>query len=156
MLRDGARYHVTIRANRREMIFAQDDVKRLFVSTLKEAKHRFDFNVENVCIMENHVHFILRPALGESLSVIMQWMLSVFAIRYNKRFGLTGHVWGERFYSKIIESMCEYIRVFTYIDENPFTAKLVTRAEDWLYGRFHLDEWGDPSLLSGPSWADWP
>lgn len=157
MRHDGARYHVTARANRRELVFASEGAKALFLSVLREAKARFDFRIENFCIMGNHVHFILRPARGECLSTIMQWTLSVFAIRYNKRFGLTGHVWGERFYSAIIESLLEYLRVFIYIDENPCEAKLVARAEDWLYGRFRLKELGCESLVSSPPvWTDWP
>jgi putative transposase len=151
MLREGARYHVFARANRKEMIFSSDEVKELFLTVLKEAKVKYDFRIENFCIMGNHVHFILRPGFGVSLSLIMKWLLGVFAIRFNKHFNMTGHVWGERFHSRIIESMREYLAIFVYIDENPVVARLVERIDDWLYGRFHLRERGCEWLLSSPA-----
>jgi putative transposase len=139
------------------MIFEADKTKDLFLSVVKEAKGKFFFYIENFCIMGNHVHFIIRPGLGESLSSIMQWILGVFAMRFNRLHRLTGHVWGDRFFSRIIESMREYLETFAYIDANPLVAGLVARAEDWLYSRFHLHLIGFEDILARPaSWADWP
>src|SRR5512133_313133 len=94
-LRTGARYHVTARANRKEMILDSIAMKELFLSVVKRAKKKYDFRLENFCVMGNHFHFIIRPGQGTSLSAIMRWILSVFAMAYNKIMGLTGHVWGE-------------------------------------------------------------
>jgi putative transposase len=150
MLREGARYHVSARVNRREMIFSEYEIKKLFLSVLKASKAKFNFIIENICLMGNHVHFIIRPVHGNSLSEIMKWILGVFAIRYNRYRRLTGHVWGERFYSKIIENMREYREIFAYIDANPIIAGLVSRAEDWLFGRFHLSAIGFGEILENP------
>ena len=64
----------------------------------------------------------------------MQWILSVFAMAFNKALGMTGHVWGQRFYSHILEDLRDFLHVFGYIDENPVRAGLVLRAEQWEYG----------------------
>jgi len=64
----------------------------------------------------------------------MQWILSVFAMAWNRHFGLKGHVWGERFFSRILETMAQYLQVFRYIDENPVRAQMVERLEDWPFG----------------------
>jgi len=64
----------------------------------------------------------------------MQWILSVFAMAWNRHHGLTGHVWGERFFSRILETIDQYLQVFRYIDDNPVRAQLVQRSEDWLFG----------------------
>jgi putative transposase len=150
MLLDGARYHVSIRANRKEMILEADANKDLFLSVVKEATRRYSFRLENFCVMGNHVHFIIQPAIGESLSAIMQWIFGVFAMRFNRRFGLTGHVWGERFFSRIIADMKRFFEIFAYIDDNPREAGLVEKAQDWLYGRFHLNEIACEGLLASP------
>jgi hypothetical protein len=34
----------------------------------------------------------------------MRWILSVIAMTYNKINGLSGHVWGGRFFSRIVEA----------------------------------------------------
>ena len=59
-LREDARYHVSARANNKEMILADGRIKELFLDVVKRAKRKFDFQVENFCIMGNHVHMIIR------------------------------------------------------------------------------------------------
>jgi len=68
---------------------------------------------------------------GESLSRIMQWILSVFAQKYNKSFNYIGHVFYDRFKSKIIEDFRQYVATFIYIMENPVRAGIVTKPEDF-------------------------
>lgn len=137
-LQDGARYHVTARANRKEMIFDSNTMKELFLSVVKRAKAKYDFRLENFCIMGNHFHFVIQPGNGESLSAIMQWILSVFAMAFNKIMGYTGHVWGDRFFSRIIASLREFLQVFEYIDDNPVKAGRVKDRRKWRWsGLWH-------------------
>jgi putative transposase len=150
VLQDGACYHVYARANRKELILEPRRAKDLFVTVVKQAKRRFDFDIHNMCILGNHFHFIIRPGEGESLSSIMQWILSVFGMRFNRMVGLSGHVWGERFSSRILANMRQYLEVYAYIDDNPRRAGLVERVEDWLYGRFNLDRIGCGGLIARP------
>ncbi|MDR0543220.1 MAG: transposase [Dysgonamonadaceae bacterium] len=85
-------------------------------------------------MLGNHIHLIIRPAKGESLSKIMQWILSVFARAWNKAHFVNGHVWGERFYSKIIEAADDFLEIFNYVSLNPVKAQLVKSAEEWEFG----------------------
>ncbi len=103
--------------------------------------------------MGNHFHFILQPEKGENLSRIMQWILSRFATAYNKSSGYTGHVWGERFFSKIIHSLGELIHTFGYIDDNPVKAGLVYEACDWNYGALRQAREGNHTIVDPlPPW----
>ena len=58
---EGARYHVTARANRKEMILDSSARKELFLSVVKRAKEKYEFRLENFCIMGNHFHFVIQP-----------------------------------------------------------------------------------------------
>jgi putative transposase len=133
-LREEAEYHVTARINRGEMVFTPKEDKELFMETIQRAKKKFDFQIKNFCIMENHIHLLIKPGKGESLSKIMQWILSVFAMAWNRKHNLSGHVWGERFFSRIILGIRDFLKVFLYIDDNPVTARLVERPWEWEYG----------------------
>jgi putative transposase len=133
-LKPGAKYHVTARANRKEMILHCDAMKALFLTTVKRAKKKFRFQVHNFCIMGNHIHLIIRPERGESLSRIMQWILSVFAMAWNRKHHTSGHVWGERFFSKIINNLREYLKTFVYVTENPARAQIIGRIDEWEFG----------------------
>lgn len=152
-LSEGARYHVTARANRKEMILDTIAMKELFLSVVRRAKKKYDFRIENFCVMGNHFHFIIQPGRGHSLSAIMRWILSVFAMAYNKIRGLTGHVWGGRFFSRIIASLRELLQVFEYVDNNPMKASQVTDRREWRWGGLWHDRKGCRELIEKS--AEW-
>jgi REP element-mobilizing transposase RayT len=133
-LREGAKYHVSARANRQEMILRKDAIKDLFLDVVKRAKKKYAFKLENFCVMENHFHLVIQPSIGVSLSVIMRWIMSVFAMTWNRRHGLNGHVWGERFFSRIIQTLADFLQVLEYIDLNPVAGGLVRDPAHWRFG----------------------
>ena len=129
-----AEYHVTARINRGEFALETGEIKKLFLHTVKRAKEKYSFRIKCFVIMDNHIHLLIRPINGESLSKIMQWILSVFAIHYNKHFNLKGHVWYDRFKSKIIETFQQLLATFKYICNNPLKAEMVSDPEEYKYG----------------------
>lgn len=133
----GARYHVTARVNHQEMRLDDSASKALFMDTLRRAKCKYAFAVENFTIMGTHYHLLIRPLGGESLPKIMQWIMGVFAMAYNRIHQLKGHFWQDRYYSRIIESLVSLLEVFSYIDENPVKAGLVKNAWEWVFGGLH-------------------
>ena len=133
-LLEGAEYHVTARINRGEKIFLSLENRELFMSVLKRAKKKFNFSLKNFCIMGNYIHLLIKPGSGVSLSKIMQWLLSVFAQLWNKKHNLSGHLWGDRFFSRIIAGISDFLRVSLYIDYNPVYAGIVNKPEEWKHG----------------------
>ncbi|MDR2418739.1 MAG: transposase [Treponema sp.] len=140
-LLDGAIYHVTSEINRKAMDLRSPQIKTMFLAFVKKAKQNYPFQLFNFCIMDNHIHLLIKPAPGQSLSKIMQWLKGNFAKYWNKVHHTKGHLWGERFFSKIIGNISQFFKAFNYIDENPVEAGMVAKAEDWefggLYHRLH-------------------
>jgi putative transposase len=145
---EGAKYHVTARANHQKLLMDHDTVKQMFLDVLARAHEKFDFRIDNFVLMGNHFHLILQPLGKSTLAAIMKWILQTFAIRYNKANGLWGHFWGGRFFSWIIPTLSEFLRVFAYIDANPVRAGLVPRAEEWKWGGLWFRRTGPPKWLS--------
>jgi hypothetical protein len=77
----------------------------------------------------------------------MQWILSVFAMAWNRKHLTSGHVWGERFFSTIIDSMKEYIKTFLYVTQNPVSAQIAGRIDEWQYGGLWHFIIGDRDIL---------
>jgi putative transposase len=100
--------------------------------------------------MSNHIHLLLEPTAGTNLSKLMQWILGVFAIRFNKLFGLIGHVWYDRFKSKIISSFHQMVRTFEYISENPVKAGLCEKSSYYIYSGLYELKRGRFRLLDPP------
>lgn len=146
----GAGYHVVARANRQEFIFKSREAKNLIISIVARAKKKYRFALANFCIMSNHVHFLIFPEEGESLSAIMKWILSCFAQAYNRMNGLKGHVWYDRFKSSVVQTMRYFANVFKYISHNPVKASIVQEPWDYQYGGLYHILVGDWTIVTPP------
>jgi putative transposase len=132
-----ARYHVIARVNRFALELDRDWIKEMLMVVLKEAKMKYDFSIQSFCIMGNHVHLIIQPGEESSLSKIMQWILSVFAIRFNRAHEINGHFWYDRFKSWVIETTSRFMQLFEYIAKNPVEAEICSRVEEYRYGSIY-------------------
>ncbi|MCM8809819.1 MAG: transposase, partial [Candidatus Omnitrophica bacterium] len=103
---------------------------------VKECIMKFDnekLKIHAVVIMPNHVHLLIEPFPGYSLSEILKGIKGASAREINKILGITGNkIWMEESYDHIVRSEKEYCHFIQYIFENPKKANL---SEDkyWLY-----------------------
>ena len=149
-LKNGASYHVTAKINRGEFILKDDLFKQLFLDIVQRAKNKYAFTIRNFCIMDNHIHLIITPTGDASLSKIMQWILSVFAMNHNSILKIKGHVWYDRFTSKIIDSISQLLATFEYITNNPVTADMVKHPCEFKFNGINFIIKKDFSVISPP------
>ena len=148
--REGAIYYIFSEINRWAMDLAPADIKALLLLFIKKAQQKYPFELLNFCIMDNQIHLVIKPGKEQSISTIMQWIKGNFARHWNKLHNTSGHLWGKRFASKIIEDVEEFSRTFKYIDERPMEAKLVAKAEDWTFGGLYHDLRGCLDVVAIP------
>jgi REP element-mobilizing transposase RayT len=89
--------------NNREPVFNQTGAVALFVRVFRETMLRFPFEVRGLCIETDRISFYIKPEDGLELPAIMKQMKQVFAQRYNALTGRSGHIWGDRYWSRILE-----------------------------------------------------
>jgi hypothetical protein len=70
---------------------------------LFEARGLFTFELRGFALEEGQLSFYIRPEDGFRLPEIMQWLKQTFAARFNRRDGRTGHLWGNRYRSEVLE-----------------------------------------------------
>jgi hypothetical protein len=75
----------------------------LFATVFHETKGRFVFEIRGLRLGDDRLTFYIKPAEGMELPVIMKWLKQVFAQRYNHAQGREGHIWGDRYGSRILE-----------------------------------------------------
>ena len=131
VLSEGAFYHVTSRTNNKIRVFERRLGRKIMLITLEDAKEKFGFRLANFCIMPTHIHLLIQPKEGTSLSRIIQWIKTRSAKRWNCIHGSKNHLWGERYYSRIIQDPREYYHVMNYIDQNPVVGGLVADPAEW-------------------------
>jgi REP element-mobilizing transposase RayT len=119
--------------------------KIMFLQVVTEAKKKYRFQLWNFTIQGTLFHFLIKPSKGTTLSEIMQWIKCNFTRRWNRAHCMTGHLWGERFKSWIIEDEQDFDRRSRFIDEYAVAAGLVKRAKDWefcaLYQKGKKERW---------------
>ena len=124
-------YHVTSRTNDKVRVFECNVGRKTMLLTLKDAKEKYRFTLHNFCIMPTHIHLLITPASGTSLSRIMQWIKTHSAKRWNSIHGSRDHLWGERFFARPVRDLYEYYHVHNYIDQNPVKAGLSHTPQYW-------------------------
>lgn len=139
------------------MVFRSSAMKTLFLEVLAKAKRKYSFRLENFCVMGNHFHFIIQPGPRESLSSIMHWIMGVSAMVWNRANRLTGHLWADRYSSKVLASLTQFLQVFQYVNENPVRAGLCLQPELWEFGGLWHRSHGITGVLDPvPDLSSWP
>ena len=146
----GAIYHVVAKANYGEFIFDDDFFKELFLEDLRRVKKKYQFRLKHYCIMSNHIHLMIQTEGNTDISELMKWLLSVFAKQFNKIIGKNGHVWYDRFKSKIVKMIKQYVATFHYISNNPVTAGMCTKAEEYQFSALHKIKKNKYDLVDSP------
>jgi len=118
-----------------------DKMKDLMLHVIKLSLLKYNYEMIEYAIMDNHFHFYIRTLNnGESISRIMQFIKSQFARRYNRLMNRTGPFWNERFSDTIIELTENpeqtFWYIFMYIAYNPVRSKYVKDPRDYLYCSF--------------------
>jgi hypothetical protein len=103
LLKQGVWYGVRTRINNGEPLFHRRDALVLFAGVFHEAEVRFGFEVRGLCLIDDRLTLFLKPADGLELPAIMKWVKQTFAARFNRRDGRSGHIWGDRYVSWILE-----------------------------------------------------
>jgi len=128
-------HHVTCRAVDEVDVLAGETEKELFARQLGIVVRRFGWSCLSYCVMSNHYHLLLR--LGDAtLTRGVHRLNSVFAHEYNEVHERRGHVFGDRFASKPIQTESHLFRTFRYVERNPVRAGLVARPHDWRWSSF--------------------
>lgn len=116
-------YHVILRGIDRRAIFMDEMDRAIFLKSLAKAKEKSGFKLYAYCLMDNHVHILLREE-QESLEKIFKRAGVSYVAYYNRKYDLYGHLYQDRFHSEPIDSKSYFMDVLRYICQNPVKAGL--------------------------------
>ncbi|HEX6699507.1 MAG TPA: transposase [Gaiellaceae bacterium] len=128
-------YHVYSRGNRRQVI-CRDDGDRLFFFALFEiVVRKFEWVCHSYCLMPNHYHFLIETPRA-NLSEGMQRFNGRYALSFNARHGLDGHLFRGRFGATSVETTLHLTELSRYVVLNPVRAGLCDEAADWPWSSY--------------------
>ena len=159
----GFPHHVTQRGNRRTDVFEEDGDREAYLRFIKQYADRHGLAIWAYCLMPNHIHLVAVPEREESLGLALRDAHGVYAMYFNSRTRLSGHVWQGRFHSCPLDESHLWAAV-RYIERNPVRAGFVERAEvyPWSSAAAHCGLREDALLAKDfppqgviEDWPDW-
>ncbi|MED4014472.1 transposase [Sutcliffiella cohnii] len=116
-------YHIMLRGINQQTIFEDSEDKKRFLETLEKIKKENTYELYGYCLMDNHVHLLLKET-AEPISMIMKRISSSYVYWYNNKYARCGHLFQERFKSEKVEDSKYFLVALRYIHQNPVKAGL--------------------------------
>lgn len=151
-------YHILNRRVGRLPLFESPQDYAAFEQILAEAHEQTGIRLTAYALMPNHWHLLMWPRHDGELSEVMRWITVTHSQRWHaahKTSG-TGPVYQGRFKSFPVQTDEHFLTVARYVERNAVRAKLVTRADEWLWssaGKRARDAAGGKTT---PWLSEWP
>lgn len=129
-------YHIMIRGINKEKVFINEFCKSKLIKIIKEIKEEIEFSIIAYCIMDNHLHLLVRDD-AYNLAVIMKRLCVKYAMFYNKLQDRYGYVFQNRFRSEVVENERYLLGVLRYIHNNPIKANITKNIFDYKWSSFN-------------------
>jgi putative transposase len=134
-------YHVTHRTAGPIPMYVDDD-RTSFCALLARVIKKHRWTCRAFCLMTTHYHLLL-DVEHNALQVGMQRLNGPYAQRFNARHKRSGHLRGDRYSARPVESDGHMLHALRYIARNPVEAGLCRLPSDWTWGSYRGCAWLD-------------
>lgn len=128
-------WHVTQLATDSEVFFREPADFRAFLELLTVTLRWARWRLHDYCLMTNHVHLVVEtpwPTLPNG----MRRLMGTYVEEYNAKYDRRGALVHGRYGAKLVDSSEYYVGCLAYVANNPVTAGLCERPEDWPWSGF--------------------
>lgn len=115
---EDAIYHIMSRSISDVPLFKNNEDKKYYLGLIKKYMNIYHFKIYAYCIMDTHIHLLLDPS-GADISNIMHCINQCYAQHFNRKYKRHGHIFADRFKSKIVDNEIYLNTVSGYIHNNP-------------------------------------
>ncbi len=128
---ENACYHIITRGNQKQTVFKDPTDYQKYLLLLSRYKRKYGFRLYCFCLMPNHVHLIIEVDKTNNLNKIMRGLNLSYTLYFNMRYKKVGHLWQDRFKSKVIEKGAYLLECIKYVENNPMRASLVSSINEY-------------------------
>ena len=127
-------HHVVAKGAGGQIIFEDDGDRRFYLKTLESALEGRSVEVHAYCMMDNHVHLLVKDP-NDQLGFFMKQLDETYAMYFGKKTGRVGHVFSGRFWSEPLETDERFLATLRYIHANPEPAGM-SAAKDFPWSSY--------------------
>lgn len=147
LIPDYGALHVMCRGNNKRRVFLKERDYKYYYRCLVELKYEEGIKIYHYCLMPNHPHLLVGVHEESSLSHFMQRTNGKYVYYYKKRHQYVGHLWQDRFKSKIISDEGYLARCGKYIELNPVRSGLVDSPQEYVFSSYRHYAFGQEDKL---------
>ncbi|MBQ8924244.1 MAG: transposase [Lachnospiraceae bacterium] len=137
-------YHVMLRGVNRQTIFYDAEDRKEFLKRLLKYKKELGFDLYAYCLMDNHIHLLLR-SYEFGLDTLFRSLGASYVHWYNKKYDRVGNLFQDRYKSETVEDELYLMTVLRYILRNPVSAGMCSCPGEYEYSSIReyveCDEW---------------
>ncbi|KAB3529821.1 transposase [Alkaliphilus serpentinus] len=127
-------YHIMVRGVNKQDIFKDDEDRERFLDTLLRFKKETMFNLYAYCLMNNHLHLLLKED-EVNISDIIKKISTSYVYYFNSKYERVGHLFQDRYKSEVVEDDKYFYSVIRYIHQNPIKAR-IANIEDFKWSSY--------------------
>lgn len=129
-------YHLICRGINKQNIFEDEEDKQRFLETLAYYKKLSGYLLYGYCLMDNHIHLLIKEN-EESIDQVIKRISCSYVYWYNQKYQRCGHLFQERYKSEVVETDAYFLTVLRYIHQNPVKAGITQNAGKYLWSSYH-------------------
>jgi len=137
---ENAFYHIITRGNQKQKVFREPTDYKKYLHLLARYKNKFKFRLYCFCLMPNHVHLLIQVKDPLMLNKIMRGINLSYTLSFNYRYKTVGHLWQDRYKSKIIQNEAYLMECINYIENNPLRKSLAPRINKYPWSSYKFRE----------------
>lgn len=130
-------HFLTFSCYHRQPYFSSPLIRDLFLSSLEQTRHKYEFRVYGFVVMPEHIHMLVSEPRIELLATALQ-ALKISVCRRATGGGWTHEppFWQKRYYDRNVRDHDEFVHYLRYLHRNPVSRGLCAKAEEWPWSSF--------------------
>lgn len=130
-------YFITCCTYKRRPLLESKRVNDVITSELRDSNRRHGWHIGRFVVMPDHIHFLASPNVeAESLSKFMQSWKQWTSKQIASNLRLSPPIWQKGFFDHLIRCNAKRSEAWEYIRQNPVTAKICEKPEEYLYSGY--------------------
>lgn len=149
---DGQVHHVLLRGHNAQPVFVDDGDRDALLDIARERAAAEEVAVHGYVLLRNEVQFLLTPRRAAGLSRFVQVLARRHGVRFNRRHGREGTLWGGRFRGSVVDPDGWVLRCLRYIETAPDRAGELDEGGRWSSLPHHLGQRRDGLVEEHPAY----
>lgn len=156
---EGHIHFITTSCYHRKPFFSKPWTRKIVIDAIDQTRIKKKFLFIGYVIMPEHVHFLVVPNLGETISNTVKsikWNTSICLLRELRKRGMEEKIlWQSRFYDFNIITQKKLYEKLEYCHKNPVTRNLVQSPGEWIHSSYLNYENNDDGVIRIDRWWDY-